>query len=74
MHELDDRSVIPMRTLTLWRCEARVSPVLLCRHHHRMIHTGSLTVEMIAGRPRFYDGLGMVVTNNRWRPPEAPAA
>lgn len=48
--------------------------VLLCRHHHRMIHAAELRVEMVDGRPRFYDSFGALLEKGRWRPPEAHAA
>jgi Domain of unknown function (DUF222)/HNH endonuclease len=28
--------------------------VLLCRHHHRLLHEGGYAIRMIDGRPRFY--------------------
>ncbi len=48
--------------------------VLQCRHHHRMIHAGKLSVEMVDGRPCFYDSLGKPLEAGRWRPPEVSAA
>ncbi len=48
--------------------------VLLCRHHHRMIHHKKLKVEMIGGQPRFYDSAGTLLDKGRWRPPDVAAA
>jgi hypothetical protein len=45
--------------------------ILLCRQHHRSMHaTGSFTVEMIDGRPRFYRRDGTVLED---RAPPRPA-
>lgn len=138
MHELDDGSVIPVRTLDVLRCEGRVARVLrdaqdvmlsygreeryanrelrralaardrgcavpgcdrppsqcdahhivfwenwgttdidnlvlLCRHHHRMVHTGRLSVAMVDGHPRFYDSIGNLLEKGRWRPKDHAA-
>ena len=48
--------------------------VLLCRHHHRMIHANQLTVEMVDGVPRFHDPFGRLLHPGRRRPPYATAA
>ena len=48
--------------------------VLLCRHHHRMIHAGSLEVMIIAGVPAFLDQDGELIEPGRRRPPPDVAA
>lgn len=50
--------------------------VLLCRHHHRMVHAGSLEIMMVNGLPVFLDRYGNELTDGRRRrpPPEASAA
>ena len=48
--------------------------VLLCRHHHRMIHAGKLDVEMVDGVPRFFDADGQLLVEGRRRPPNVWAA
>lgn len=133
LHELDDGSIVPVRTLAVWRCEGRMARalhdareemvsygrtrrhpnralrralaardrgcavpgcdrppehcdvhhivfwedwggtdpdnlVMLCRHHHRMIHHKKLSVEMVDGRPRFHDSAGILLEKGRWRP------
>ncbi len=47
---------------------------LLCRHHHRMVHAGRLTIEMIDGVPQFFDSYGSLLEAGRHRPPQAHAA
>ncbi len=48
--------------------------VLLCRHHHRMIHADRLSVEMVDGVPRFHDAFGRLLEEGRRRPPGVRAA
>lgn len=48
--------------------------LLSCRHHHRMIHAGTLAVEMVDGVPRFFDQDGDLLTKGRRRSPQVPAA
>lgn len=48
--------------------------VLLCRHHHRMIHAGRLRVEMVDGVPRFFDSFDELLESGRRRSPQADAA
>lgn len=48
--------------------------VLLCRHHHRSVHAGRLSIRMVDGVPRFYDVTGSLIRESRHRPPEARAA
>ena len=43
--------------------------VLLCRHHHRMVHARSLEVMIIAGVPSFFDRYGELIEPGRRRPP-----
>lgn len=49
---------------------------LLCRHHHRMVHAGSLQVMMVNGLPVFLDRYGNQLTEGGRRrpPPQASAA
>ncbi len=47
--------------------------VLLCRHHHRLVHEGGWSVEWWGeGRPAFFDPRGGVHFEGRWEPPELP--
>ncbi len=48
--------------------------VLLCRYHHRTVHTGMLRVEMVGGVPRFFDSLGQRLREGRRRSPDPVAA
>lgn len=48
--------------------------VLLCRHHHRTVHAGRLSIRMFDGVPRFYDVTGSLIRPSRYRPPEVGAA
>jgi hypothetical protein len=41
--------------------------VLLCRHHHRLLHEGGYTATLIEGRPRFHRPDGTPI-----RPPDPP--
>jgi 5-methylcytosine-specific restriction endonuclease McrA len=45
--------------------------VLLCRHHHRLLHEGGYRIRMIDGRPRFHrpDGTTIGRPRTRDRPP-----
>lgn len=43
--------------------------VLLCRHHHNSIHSGSLSVLMVDGMPLFLDRNGNEIGTGRRRPP-----
>ncbi len=47
---------------------------LTCRHHHRMVHHGQLSVKMIDGLPRFFDRNEKLLEEGRWRPPDVSAA
>jgi len=47
---------------------------LLCRHHHRMVHAGTLEILMMAGRPHFRDRYGNDLYPGRRRTPVGPAA
>ncbi|MFP5579889.1 MAG: HNH endonuclease signature motif containing protein [Acidimicrobiia bacterium] len=49
---------------------------LLCRHHHRMVHAGTLEIMMVNGLPMFLDRDGNELTDGGRRrpPPEASAA
>jgi len=49
---------------------------LLCRHHHRMVHAGSLEIMMVNGLPLFLDRFGNELTDGGRRrpPPEGLAA
>lgn len=42
--------------------------VLTCRHHHRMIHAGALTIQMVSGVPRFFDRDEKLLVEGRRRP------
>ena len=42
--------------------------VLLCRHHHRMIHADRLSVDIIDGVPYFYDPFDRLLRSGRHRP------
>jgi hypothetical protein len=45
--------------------------VLLCRHHHRLVHEGGWKVEWWGeGRPVFFDPRGGTHFDGRWRAPE----
>ena len=45
--------------------------VLLCRHHHRLVHEGGWRVEWWGeGRPVFFDPRGGTHFDGRWRAPE----
>lgn len=46
--------------------------VLLCRHHHRRIHGGHLTVRMIDGVPKFWLADGRQLTPNGPAPSTGP--
>jgi hypothetical protein len=43
--------------------------VLLCRHHHRLLHEGRYRAAMVDGRPRFFRPDGTPI-----RPPDPPPA
>jgi hypothetical protein len=48
--------------------------VLLCRHHHTLVHEGGWTVEWWGeGRPAFFGPRGQTVFEGGWQPPELPA-
>jgi hypothetical protein len=49
---------------------------LLCRHHHRMVHAGSLEIMMVNGLPVFLDRYGNELTDGgrRQPPPTVSAA
>jgi len=65
--------------VTWWEYEG-VSNVdamaLLCRHHHRMVHAGTLEIMMVNGLPMFLDRYGNELTDGGRRrpPPEVSAA
>lgn len=45
--------------------------LLLCRHHHRLVHEGGWRVDWWGrGRPVFFDPRGGTHFEGRWRPPE----
>ncbi|HUH12092.1 MAG TPA: DUF222 domain-containing protein [Longimicrobiales bacterium] len=45
--------------------------MLLCRHHHRLVHEGRWSVEWWGeGRPAFRDPRGQVHFDGGWRPPK----
>ncbi|MEX2528251.1 MAG: DUF222 domain-containing protein [Gemmatimonadota bacterium] len=45
--------------------------ILLCRHHHRLVHEGGWSVELWgAGRPVFHDPRGGTHFDGRWTPPK----
>lgn len=45
--------------------------LLLCRHHHRLVHEGGWRITWWAeGRPTFHDPTGHVQYDGRWVPPE----
>lgn len=47
--------------------------LLLCRHHHRLVHEGGWRVEWWGeGRPVFFDPRGGTHFDGRWQPPELP--
>jgi len=47
--------------------------VLLCRHHHRLVHEGGWRILWDRdGRPTFVDPRGGTHYDGRWRPPELP--
>jgi hypothetical protein len=49
--------------------------LLLCRHHHRLVHEGGWKVDWWGeGRPVFFDPRGGVHYDGRWRPPEVGEA
>lgn len=41
--------------------------VLLCRYHHNRVHAGRLSIEMVDGKPRFYDATGSLIREGRHR-------
>src|SRR5690606_12962749 len=44
--------------------------LLLCRHHHRLVHEGGWTIEWWGdARPAFVDPRGQVHFEGRWQPP-----
>jgi hypothetical protein len=48
--------------------------LLLCRHHHTLVHEGGWRVEWWGeGRPAFHGPRGQGVFEGRWLPPELPA-
>jgi hypothetical protein len=48
--------------------------LLLCRHHHTLVHEGGWTIEWWGeGRPAFLGPRGQSVFEGRWKPPELPA-
>ena len=48
--------------------------LLLCRHHHRLVHEGGWTVQWWGdGRAVFIDARGGTHFDGRWPPPELPA-
>ncbi|HUP51263.1 MAG TPA: DUF222 domain-containing protein [Longimicrobiales bacterium] len=47
--------------------------LLLCRHHHTLVHEGGWRVEWWGeGRPAFYGPKGQMLFEGRWQPPELP--
>jgi hypothetical protein len=47
--------------------------LLLCRHHHTLVHEGGWRVEWWgAGRPAFFGPRGQMIFEGRWQPPELP--
>ncbi|MDE0805554.1 MAG: DUF222 domain-containing protein [Acidimicrobiales bacterium] len=48
--------------------------VLLCRHHHRSVHRGRLSIRMLDGVPAFFDVTGSRILESRHRPPDIRAA
>ena len=47
--------------------------LLLCRHHHQLVHEGGWTVRWWGeGRPVFFDPRGGTHFDGRWTPPELP--
>lgn len=49
--------------------------VLLCRHHHRLVHEGGWTVAWWGeGRPVFHDPRGGAHYDGGWKPPQLPDA
>ena len=47
--------------------------VLLCRHHHRLVHEGGWRMSWWGeGRPVFFDARGGIHFDGRWSPPELP--
>jgi hypothetical protein len=48
--------------------------LLLCRHHHRLVHEGGWRIGWASGRrPIFFDPSGSAHYEGRWQPPELPA-
>jgi len=48
--------------------------LLICRHHHRLVHEGGWSVEWWGqGRPVFFDPRGGTHFDGRWQPPREPA-
>jgi hypothetical protein len=48
--------------------------LLLCTHHHTLVHEGGWTIEWWGeGRPAFHGPQGQVVFEGRWQSPELPA-
>jgi hypothetical protein len=47
--------------------------LLLCRHHHALVHEGGWRVEWWGeGRPAFFGPRGQMLFEGRWQPPELP--
>ena len=48
--------------------------LLLCRHHHRLVHEGGWKVQWWGeGRPVFFDPRGGKHFDGGWEPPDLPA-
>ena len=51
----------------------RVLGLLLCRHHHTLVHEGGWKVDGWGeGRPVFHGPRGQVQCEHRWQAPELP--
>jgi hypothetical protein len=47
--------------------------LLLCRHHHRLVHEGGWRVEWWDGRPAFHSPRGEMRWDGSWQAPQLPA-
>jgi hypothetical protein len=47
--------------------------ILLCRHHHRLVHEGGWRVAWWNGRPAFHSPRGEICWDGRWQPACLPA-